>query len=130
MIADTSFVIDLMKNDSKAVAKMQSLLGSGQALLTTSLTIFELSTGVARSSNPNLEQAKINRSLRGLEALPLTPQAAMKGGEIHGRLIKGGNRISSMDALMAAIAIVKQDFLLTRNVKDFCRIKELHLETY
>src|SRR3989338_1696284 len=111
MIADTSFVIDLMKNDSKAVAKMQSLLGSGQALLTTSLTIFELSTGVARSSNPNLEQAKINRSLRGLEAHPLTPQAAMKGREIHGRLIKGGNRISSMDALIAAIAIVKQDIL-------------------
>jgi uncharacterized protein with PIN domain len=46
MIADTSFLIDIMKSDEEAINKAKDLEKKGVAIMITSISIFELSVGV------------------------------------------------------------------------------------
>ncbi len=130
MILDTSFIIDLMRNEQKAVAKLQELIKRGEPQLVTSLTIFELFSGLVRCKKPSEEKEKILKVLAGQLVLNLDEQSAKISGEIDGNLIKEGNMLEPIDCMIAGIALAKKDKVLTRNVKDFSRIKSLEIESY
>ncbi|PXF60532.1 MAG: hypothetical protein C4B59_09100 [Candidatus Methanogaster sp.] len=56
------------------------------------------------------------------------PRASIrKSAEIHVRLSKTGNSLDIKDILVAGTCIYFNLPLLTRNIKHFCRIKELSL---
>lgn len=130
MIADTSFLIDFMEGKVDAVTKSSELLKLGEPLFMTAISSFELHTGLARSDRPKQEKEKIQRALAYITALPLTVAAAEEAGIIHGQLIKEGNRIDQNDCLIAGIALVRQEAVLTKNVKHFSKIKNLKIDTY
>jgi len=54
--------------------------------------------------------------------------AAEKAGEIDGTLIKQGKKIGIVDSLIAAIALTNNEKVITRNIKDFSRVKGLEIE--
>ena len=130
MIFDTSFIIDLMRNDEKAVAKMQELVKNREPLLITAPTILELFSGLTRSNTPLLEKNKVMAVLKGQTILPFDNNAAEAAGEIDGMLVKEGAAVGPIDCMIAAIALGKKDKLLTRNIKDFRKIKGIIIETY
>lgn len=130
MIFDTCFIIDLMKNDEKAVVKLNELARKGETQLITAVTIFELFTGLARSKKYHLEREKIMKFTLGQIVLPLDTESAEKAGEIDGTLIKEGKTSDAVDSMIAGIAIIKKEKLLTRNIKDFFVIKGLEIEKY
>ena len=65
-----------------------------------------------------------------LIALLSTLTFAQKSGTIDGELIKAGKSIGVQDILIAGVAIKRKDTLLTRNIKDFEKIKNLKIESY
>ncbi len=130
MIFDTAFLIDVMKNDQRAVSKLQELIQRRETQLITSLTVFELFSGVAQSNMPLKERNKVMNILNGQLILHLDNDAAEKAGEIDGGLIKEGKMIGPIDSMIAGITLVKKEKVLTRNVKDFSRIKGVEVETY
>lgn len=130
MIFDTNFVIDLMRNDKKAVSKLDEIIKRGDTQLITSLTIFELFSSLARSLKPLEEKNKIINILRGQLVLSLDNESAEKAGEIDGSLIKEGKMIGVIDSLIAGVALAKKEKILTRNVKEFSKIKGLEIQTY
>jgi len=130
MIFDTSFVIDIMSGKERAVAKLHELNKKGEPQLITALTVFELFSGLVRSTKPDIEKNKIMKILEGQLILRLDNLAAEKAGEIDGGLIKEGKAIGPIDSLIAGIALVRDEKVLTHNVKDFSKIKGLKLETY
>ena len=130
MIVDTTFVIDLMNSDAGAVQKLHHLLREGEILKITTITIFELFTGVVRSVKPGEERNKVLRALEGQLILSLEREAAEKAGEIDGELIKKGERIEISDSLIAGIALTKNEKVITRNTKHFSRISGLKIESY
>ncbi len=130
MILDTTFVIDIMKNEEKATAKLNELIRKGEPQLITALTIFELFSGITRSSKPREEKTKIMKIVGNQIVLHLENSAAEKAGDVHGTLVKEGNMIDPVDSMIAGIALIKKEKVLTRNVKDFKKVKELELETY
>ena len=130
MILDTSFVIDLLHTDIKAVQKLHELLKQGSVPKITAVTVFELFTGVVRSNRPAEERNKILQVLEGQLVIPLEREAAEKAGEIDGSLAKEGKKIDIADCLIAGIALSRNEKVLTRNVKDFSRIQRLAVETY
>ncbi len=130
MIADTTFIIDLMNNDERAVAKLQELIKRSEPQSVTALTIFELFSGLARCNKPAEERNKIMKTLSGQLVVHLDSDSAEKGGEIDGSLIKEGKGIDAIDCMIAGIALIKNDIILTRNVKDFSKIKGLNFELY
>src|SRR3989344_1225584 len=130
MIADTTFIIDLLHNEDKAVTKLDELDSNSEQLFITSISIFELFSGVAQSSQPDVEKLKVKLALEDQAILSLSDDSAEISGEIHGILIKTGKMIGVQDCMIAGIAIAKKDKILTRNVKDFSKIKGLGIESY
>ena len=70
------------------------------------------------------------KTIGGLVIIPFDKQAAERGGEIDGSLIKAGNKIGIIDSMIAGIALIRKEKILTRNVKDFSRVKGLEIDTY
>lgn len=130
MIFDTSFIIDVMRKDEKAINKLHEIIKKREPQLITSPTMFELFSGLARSQKPAREKNKIMKILKDQLVLHLDNDSAEKAGEIDGTLIKDGNRIGPIDSMISGIALVKKEKVLTRNKKDFEKVKSLEIEVY
>tara|TARA_Y100000031_G_C8124769_1_gene339950 strand:+ start:155 stop:547 length:393 start_codon:yes stop_codon:yes gene_type:complete len=130
MIIDTTFAIDVMRNEPAAVEKLYALFKQGRTIKVSAPTIFELFSGVARCSRPVEEKRKIMQLLENQSVTPLTNESAEKAGEIDGKLCNEGKMIQVPDSMIAGIALIKNEKVLTRNVKDFSKIPGLQVETY
>ncbi len=130
MILDTSFVIDLMNKEEGAIKKLDELTRRGETQLITCVSVFELFTGVKMSERIEEERDKVIGALEGQLIIGLDKAAAEKGGEINGELKSEGGGINSLDCMIAGIALVKGERVLTRNIKDFGKISRLRVETY
>lgn len=129
MILDTSFVVDLMDRQPDAVNKFWVIQEQENIFITTP-TIFELWSGIARSSRPEQEKRKVLEVLDSQLILELNEESAEEGGKIDGILINEGLRIEPEDCMIAGIAKHHQETVLTRNVKHFGRIKGISVESY
>ena len=130
MLADTTFIIDVMKNDEGAVRKAKDLSDASVSILVGTPTIFELYVGVGLSVRSSEEREKVLSILRSLPHLSLDAASASKAGIIYAQRVKERTKIDPEDAMLAGIAIQNNEPLLTRNRKDFIGIPELKLETY
>lgn len=130
MILDTSFLIDLMNNEEGAVKKLDELTKREETKFITCASVFELFTGVKMGEKIEEERYKVIGVLKGQAILNLDKFSAEKGGEVNGELRSEGRGINSLDCMIAGIALVKGEKVLTRNVKDFGKIKGLMIEEY
>jgi len=76
VIADTTFLIDLIGNDKSAADKETILEEDGISVYLTTVSVFELYVGF------NLSR-KIERVLGNLEILPFDFDSAKEAGEIY-----------------------------------------------
>ena len=76
MLADTTFLIDLMRADDRALAKARELDAASTPVLVGAPTIFELYVGVGLSVKRGEERERVLEVLRSLTHLPLDQQAA------------------------------------------------------
>lgn len=130
MILDTSFILDLMEEDKGAVARYVKLSENNEIVRVCAPTIFELWTGIACSSSPEAEKAKVSNALSQFDVIKFDGRCAEKAGEINGSLIRGGRRIDPEDTMIAGTALLENETVLTRNVKHFSRVLGLRVETY
>jgi tRNA(fMet)-specific endonuclease VapC len=130
MILDTTFILDVMNGDERALERQIQLSESGESVRVGSPTIFELWTGIACSLYPETEKIKVATVLTQFDVINLNRISAEKSGEINGSLIKNGVKIDPEDAMIAGIAMLENETVLTRNVKHFSRINGLRIETY
>src|SRR5438445_470821 len=80
-------------------------------------------SGVAQFARPNEERARILGILGSFATYPLDGPAADEAGRIYGSLRAGGNPIGVADALIAAIALLQREPLITRNRKEFGQVE-------
>ena len=128
MIADTTFIIDLGKGDSRAFKKLNELKAQKEALAITAVTTFEL---FQSKTGLNEKEVKFFSKLAdNALVIPVEHETAKVAGVIRSQLKKRGIQLEALDCLIASIVLVGKDVLLTRNVKDFSRIEGLRIETY
>ena len=128
---DTTFLIDVLKNDSAAVLKSLEL-DKEPIIFTTETNVYELVVGIAQQK-ANKEKAMYDMEtlLNRITVLPLDHKAAIKAGHISGRLIETGKMIDDIDCLAAGILITNGcNVIVTRNAKHFERIEGLKVESY
>lgn len=130
MLLDTSFIIDLLRGQEKAVKKIKVLEAESTATNISSPSIFELFVGISLTKKPASEKKRIMDVLESWGTLTLDCECAARGGVIHGQLIKEGQPIDPEDSMIAAIAIVHGETLLTKNTKHFSRVPDLKIEEY
>lgn len=130
MLADTSFIIDLMVSDNAAVDKAREIEAKGIPLIISAPTVFELYVGLSLSRRPEEEKRKIHAVLESLPFLPLDYESSQAGGRIYGDKQRSGFTIDPEDAMIAGIAVVHGKKLLTRNLKHFQGIEGVTVEPY
>lgn len=130
MLADTTLIIDIMKNEPAAVQKAADIERSGQALSVGAPTIFELYVGLSLTKKPVEEKAKITAVLASLPQIPLDHPSASAGGIIYGEKMQSGSKMDPEDAMIAGIAKANNEKIVTRNTRHFQGIEGVTIESY
>ncbi len=130
VVLDTDFVIDLMRRHEGAVVFLKSLLESPDPAGISAVTVMQLYHGVARFGLPEEEEARVDRSLKGLAVYELTRAIAERAGRLDGELALAGQQIDLADVIVGATALDQNVPLVTRNKRHFGRLKGLRLVEY
>jgi predicted nucleic acid-binding protein len=130
LLADTSFLIDLMVGDKAAVEKAREIEAKDTPLTVSAPTIFELYVGIYLSSKVEEEKNRILAVLESLPFLPLDIESSKAGGRIYAEKKRMGSTVEPEDAMIAGIARVHGEKVLTRNLRHFQGIEGVGIEAY
>jgi len=125
MLADTSFIIDVMRGEESAVRKVEELEEKDKAVNITSISYFELYSGLEQSEKTEKEKEKIEDVLAARAVHDFDRTAGEIGGRIDGMLSKRGKMVEPQDSMISGIAIRENEKILTRNVDHFRWISEI-----
>jgi len=129
VLLDTSFLIDLMDGDESAVEKARELESDLVQQRLSAMTLFELYYGIARATDSEAEQEKIEDVLASKPVHPADTAVMRKAGRLSGELRNDGSPVGDGDVIIGATADVVEEPVLTRNVDDFERL-DVEVETY
>ena len=127
-LLDTNTCIAAMRNDILVVKRMAAL-SPGDCAIST-ITSYELLTGVEKCANPVKELAKVNLILATVGQLAFEAQAARESGRIRALLESQGCMIGPYDILLAGHALSLGLILATGNTGEFSRVPALRLENW
>ena len=127
-LLDTNTCIDLHRGRAAVVGRMSSVVPTDCAVST--ITCYELYTGVEKCASPQSELAKVEQLLQTIQELPFDTRAAREAARLRARLESSGQMIGPYDVLLAAQAIASGMTLVTDNTAEFARITGLTLENW
>lgn len=90
----------------------------------------ELLFGAYKSVYKEAVLEKLAVLLSPFEIIPFTDEMTLTYAEIRSRLERKGQIIGPNDLLIASIVKYNQGILVTHNVRDFSRVKDLKLESW
>jgi len=128
---DTTFIVDLIRKENRAVNKLRELMEREENLFITVITVAELYYGAYKSKNVKEELSKVDEIMRSFLILEMDEISAKEYGSMRASLEKEGINIPERDLLIAAISCSHGErVLLTRNKRDFERIPNITVVVY
>ncbi len=128
-LLDTNICIYIIKNQYLEIINKLDKVGIDK-IGVSSVTIAEMEYGIAKSLKPKEAEAKLYEFLVPFEIYDFTISSARYYGRIRAELTKFGTPIGPMDMLIASIALSNEMTLVTNNVKEFERIRNLKIENW
>src|SRR5215470_10253555 len=119
----TNMISDLVRNPQGKVAHQIRKVGEAQ-VCTSIIVAAELRYGAEKKASLRLTN-QLGTVLEALTILPFEPPADKIYGSIRVRLERAGIPIGANDLLIAAQALALGHTMVTDNVQEFSRIKEL-----
>lgn len=130
MIADTCFLVDLLRGVPATADVLRRMESEGTTLWVPTPALFELWEGVERGDRPHEEAAKVRKVTAGYTVLAFDVRHAEQAGRLSGDLARRGRMLEPIDAQIAGVALVEGKAVLTRNRKDFERVPGLNVVPY
>jgi tRNA(fMet)-specific endonuclease VapC len=129
---DTNAVIAVLNHPTSPVRRrIDAAIGLGRPLAISSIVLFELRYGAAKSARPERNAQRIVDFLAGpIEVLPFAAADADEAGDIRAELERAGTPIGPYDILVAAQARRRDALLVTANEREFARVPRLKLEDW
>lgn len=126
-LLDTNACIALINGNPPAVrVRLQKASASGANVFVSSVALFELWYGVAKSTREEFNRKRLETFLAGpIFILPFADLDARMAGSVRAALESTGRPIGAYDLLMAGQALRHKLTLVTANVREFSRVKEL-----
>ena len=128
-LLDTNICIYLIKRKPALVMKRFEQHKPGDIGIST-VTLSELTYGVAKSCRINNNQFALEHCLVSLEIATYDAAAAAAYGPIRATLERQGQPIGGMDVMIAAHAVSLNVVLVTNSVKEFDRVDGLRIENW
>lgn len=130
MLADTSFVVDVLRGYPPALDALDEVESGPGVLHVSSVTLFELFRGLAHTDTPAEERERVEDVVSSRPILPLQGTGARRGGREDGRLEAQGEPIDPEDAMIAGVALAHGMPAVTGNQDHFGRIEGLEVHGY
>ena len=128
---DTSFIADLNRKDSGAIAKLKEFIENREKLVTTVINVAELYKGAYGHHNTERKLKEVDELIMILFVLVMNVRASKNYGYYYYYLKKSGKMIEDRDILIASIALsFGENRIVTRNIKHFQRIEEIEVVSY
>jgi tRNA(fMet)-specific endonuclease VapC len=127
-IVDTSVMVAFLKGSSDAVDKIDELTKNGNVSITT-ITYYELLKGASLSLRRQENLSEITKAIASMVVVDLSLEACAEAAEIYRELKEDGRLIGEFDIIIAAIARINHEVLLTRD-KHFKCVKGLELANW
>lgn len=130
-LLDTNIVSEIVKRapDARVLARLNR--EPPASLHISSVTVFELRFGAARSAKPASLWARIQRDILGrFQVLPFTQQDAMVAADLMAPLVAAGQNLALQDIWLAGVAFERNLTFVTRNRRDFDRLTALKVENW
>jgi tRNA(fMet)-specific endonuclease VapC len=126
-LLDTNTVIALLRNKPARVReRLRRVVSEDTLIVVSSVVLFELWYGVARSGRRQENTERLRAFLSGdIGILPFEEEDAAIAGDLRATLETGGNPIGPYDLLIAAQALRTGATLATANVSEFARVPGL-----
>jgi tRNA(fMet)-specific endonuclease VapC len=125
LILDTNTISYYFRGDAQVVTRLQAL--SPADIGVPAIVEYELRYGLLRLPSevaaPRL--AALSALLRPMQVLPFDSECALQAARIRVELETVGTPIGPHDLLIAATVLRHNAMLVTRNVREFGRVKDL-----
>jgi tRNA(fMet)-specific endonuclease VapC len=130
-LLDTNIVSELVKRAANVNVTARLRSEPASSLFISSVTVFELRYGAARSAKPASLWSRIQREvINHFPALPFDADDALAAADIMSVLASSGYNTALQDIWLAGLATNRGLTLVTRNVRHFNRILNLRVENW
>ncbi len=127
-LLDTDTCISVLRGRSMTCRRLNEVSPDDCGVST--VTVFELMSGVERCRNPEEENKKVLTFLAPLHLLPFDHLAAEQAARIRWQLEKSGCPIGPYDLQIAGQALALNVTLVTGNIGEFRRVMDLPLANW
>ncbi len=127
-LLDTNTCIAAMRHNALVLQQMAAVAPTECAIST--ITAYELYTGIEKCAAPATELAKVNLLLAAVSELGFDEQAARESARIRALLESQGCMIGPYDVLLAGHARSARLTLVSANTAEFSRVPALSLENW
>jgi tRNA(fMet)-specific endonuclease VapC len=126
-LLDTNVCIALINGSSDPVRRrFDQALGAGSSFFVSSVAMFELWCGVFKGSRGTFNTNRLNDFVDGpITVIAFDEDDARASGSIRASLKLPGKPIGTYDVLIAGQALHRKLTLVTANVSEFSRVKNL-----
>ena len=125
-LLDTNICVFLMKNKYPAATR-KLLSGDPSEIAVSSVTLFELEYGAAKSQWPEKNRNNVKLFLAPFTIVPFDGNDAVAAGEIRCLLEKAGTPIGPYDLQIAAQGLARGYTVVTLNTGEFSRVPNLKI---
>jgi tRNA(fMet)-specific endonuclease VapC len=130
-LLDTNACIALLNGRPPAVRqRLHDVLESGEHVVVSSIAVFELWYGVAKSTRVDANTERLALFLGQFDTVSFAAEDAHVAGVIRARLEQSGTPIGAYDTLIAGQAVRHGMILVTANLAEFKRVPGLHHENW
>lgn len=132
IVLDTNIVIALQNGRPPQVrSRLAAAMGEHSSLAISSVVLFELRYGIAKSVRREVSRLVLERFLDSpVAVLPFDGADAAEAGELRASLERAGTPIGHYDLLIAAQARRRDAMLVTANGREFRRVPGLRTENW
>jgi len=103
---------------------------SPEDIAVSTITSYELYTGVEKCRQPDREREKVRLLLGTIHELPFLGPTALTAARVRASLEAQGCSIGPYDVLLAGHALSAGLILVTANTSEFSRVQGLRLENW
>jgi tRNA(fMet)-specific endonuclease VapC len=130
-LLDTNAVISLLKGQPSVRDELRRVIAGGGLIAVSSVALFELWYGVARSERRDENAERLRVFLSGnINVAPFEDHDAIYAGDLRAGLEVRGTPIGAYDLLIAAQALRMKATIVTANVTEFARVPGLVWEDW
>ncbi len=122
-VLDTNTLIYFFKGKGRVAERLLNEAPADIAI--PAVVVFELQTGIAKSNSPRKRTQQLKSLLEAVKVLPFSTAEADASAVIRAQLEKKGTPIGPYDVLIAGTALAQQATLVSHNLVEFKRVKNL-----